>query len=665
MAVDVRAAVRYKRCGHGGGGVVELASVATPRRGAAKVGGLPARLRSALTARGWVQRPEPRVRFGPTLLPGASAVGPGERPLAASFVARAAAVREGLVAHLGHAERFDGRIEWFPPGTSVAWQAALHALDEVLAVSIAAATEADPHARRDWYGLAMDVVRDWGDRVPVGQPIAWSVPVLARRVLNLLALPALLTPELRQDAAGRRRLLVAVYDQADALAAALPRQPADPSLVAAARALFLAGRFFDGMEARAWLETGTATLWAQLREQVAEDGGHVSRSLGAHAAVLADYLAVLAVLRADNDDVPVWGRKRVKGMADFLARLTHPDGALAQFDGDAADGAWPVAELLATAAVVLHEPAFATADELPGLRPLLLVGERGRRAYRGMASGPAVPSGRALRRTGFYVLAGEPGDVMLVDGAARVTSGGTSVFGYELSVGGERLVVTPSAALEERGTMADYARALRARNVVVPASRLRAAEPPTTDTRWTVRDGVQYFFGTCDGVLPGIRFRRRIFCLPGRFWLVADEVSGEGTFAGDSLVHLHPATTVRAAAAGGRPLLAFARSAASTAAMLTAGVRQVTLMGGVVGPESQGWYATTRGQWDAAPAVALRVAGPLPLLVGYAFVPRGDRDGELVLEGNAFELHATLRLGPVVHRLTAVQDEVELHTHPA
>src|SRR5262249_61290974 len=134
------------------------------------------------------------------------------------------------------------------------------------------------------------------------------------------------------------------------------------------------GRLCGGMEARGWLEAGATVLWGQLREQVHEDGGHTSRNAAVHALVLADYLEIFALLLAANDDVPLWARKRVKGMADFLARLLHPDGEVALFHGAALGVARPAHELLATAGTILHEPDMAPPGELPGVWPLLVLG---------------------------------------------------------------------------------------------------------------------------------------------------------------------------------------------------------------------------------------------------------------------------------------------------
>src|SRR5207244_398772 len=107
--------------------------------------------------------------------------------------------------------------------------------------------------------------------------VAWELPALARRVPNLLYLHALFAAELRADPAQRRAVLESLQEQATALAAAVAGQAADHRLIGAGRALFMAGRFFDGMEARGWLEAGATILWNQLREQVNEDGGHRSR----------------------------------------------------------------------------------------------------------------------------------------------------------------------------------------------------------------------------------------------------------------------------------------------------------------------------------------------------------------------------------------------------
>src|SRR5205823_1151849 len=386
--------------------------------------------------------------------------------------------------------------------------------------------------------------------------VAWEVPALARRIPNLIYLQVFFARELRDDPGARRALRESLYLQAAALAATVGEQPADHWLVAAGRALFLAGRFFDGLEARSWLDAGTALLWGQLREQVNEDGGHRARNPVAHALMLADYLEVLAFLRAANDDAPPWARKSVKSMADFLARLLHPDGELPLFHNAALGVARPARELLATAAALFHEPALASAGELPGVWPLLVLGEAGRRAYANLPRRREAAEPRALRRTGFYVLPGDAGDVMLLDGGTPPPGGDPNLFGYELSVGGMRLVVDAGVGGEEPGPWGDYFRSRRAHNTVAVDAVDDRRSPEVSDVRWIMRDGLLYFAGTHDGFAhrtPALKHRRRVFCLPGRFWVIADELLGAGGVEAESFIHLHPDVRL-AAVCRGRPV---------------------------------------------------------------------------------------------------------------
>ena len=97
--------------------------------------------------------------------------------------------------------------------------------------------------------------------------------------------------------------------------------------------------------------------------------------------------------------------------------MLHPDGEIPLFHGGLVTVERPTREVLALAAAVLHEPLLATAGEMPGIWPMLVLGESGRRVYAHLPrQRTTVAEPRALRRSGFYVLPGEPGDVMVLDG---------------------------------------------------------------------------------------------------------------------------------------------------------------------------------------------------------------------------------------------------------
>jgi uncharacterized heparinase superfamily protein len=593
--------------------------------------------------RGWGKKPEPRVRFGQPFLPGLAHLVAEHRAAAAPLLARATDVREGRFTHLGHTVAFGEEVDWAPRGTSEAWRTALHGLDDVVALGVAAALSASPDERLGWWHAATGRFSAW---LTNGRSANAATVAQARRIVSLIYLHACFTPELRADPRIRRTLLDALYAEVVALAVAAPRQTSEASLVATARALFMAGRFFDGMEAREWLDAGTTLLWAQLREQVNEDGGHRDRCPAMHAFVLTEYLEVLAILRASNDDVPMWGRKRIKGMADFLARLLHPDGTLPLLVGTPIE-VRPPREILATAAIVLHEPAFGMPGDMPGVWPLLVTGDSGRRVYASLPRTAQPIESRALRRTGYYVLAGANDDAMLLDGGLPRSEGAAGGFPYELSVGGKQLVVGPGAPVDPQHTLAQYASSARARNVLVGRTGASATPMRSTSTEseqhWAVRDGLVFFSGI-DHAVAELRHRRCVFCLPGRFWVVCDEIDGTGLWEGESLVHLHPDTLVKAVCAG-HPQFIVGRDERSWMSVIFGGADEVRLSTGVEGPRPQGWHGVASGAFLPSPTIAIATRGTLPLVAGYALLPRSTESAELAFERDAFQLRATVRPG--------------------
>src|SRR5262249_42337292 len=150
-----------------------------------------------------------------------------------------------------------------------------------------------------------------------------------------------------------------------------------------------------------------------------------------------------------------------------LARLLHPSGELALGDGGPFAMAHPGGELMAVAAVVLEEPAFAVHETLPGIWPVALLGKRSRPGYQALGRAPQTGTApRALRRTGYYVLPGDEGDVMILDAAGSATARNSGSFAFECSIGGRLLVVGPGAGGDDGHPLASWAKSANARNVV-------------------------------------------------------------------------------------------------------------------------------------------------------------------------------------------------------
>jgi uncharacterized heparinase superfamily protein len=622
---------------------------------------LQGRLRSALLTRAWNRGPEPRVRFGQPLLPGLACLGVEDRPAATSLLAAAESLRAGHITLLGRSTPCTGEIDWAGRDATPTWRVALHGLEHLGPAGFAAVLAESPEERAEWWCLVATQLQEWLTRGRRGHGAAARLEAQTRRVTNLIQLATIFATELEADPELRRALLESIYADATSLAVTLPRHPADVWLVVGARALFTAGRFFDGEEARGWVDTATTILWRQLRDLVHDDGGLRDRSPARQALVLTEYLEVFASLWADVEEIPAWERKRVRVMTYCLARLLHPDGALALGDGGPIVVPHAGHELMAVAAIVLEEPVFATATELPGIWPVAILGKRSRRVYQALARAPqggAAP--RALRRTGFYVLPGGDGDVMILD-AAGSGAGRTGSFAFECSVGGQLLVVGPGAGADDGHAFASWARSPQARNVLVDrrvftATPGRAGNEP--EIYWTMRDGLLCFTGV-DQRGADLRHRRCVFCLSGRFWIVCDELVGSGQWDGESLLHLHPDVRLRAICAG-RPSFVAERSERASVGIVLAGDGEVRVQTGLDGARPQGWYAPRPGEFVAAPVVSLPVSGALPLVTGYALLPRSAEPASLTLDTDTMQLRAVLRHGDEEFTITVLDHDVEL-----
>lgn len=106
-----------------------------------------------------------------------------------------------------------------------------------------------------------------------------------------------------------------------------------------ARALVLAGLFFEGEAAGNWLAKGLRILDGQLPEQVLADGGHFERSPMYHALVLEGLLDLIQIGRQyalSPDRVMQW-EVLAKRMLAWLRIMIHPDGGIAFFNDAAFD----------------------------------------------------------------------------------------------------------------------------------------------------------------------------------------------------------------------------------------------------------------------------------------------------------------------------------------
>jgi len=247
---------------------------------------------------------------------------------------------QGIFRHL-HEERTLGRPpDWLlgPRDHGRLWTVTLHY--HPWAWELAAIVAANSPCAAQAGGLYKEYVADWIDCCDLShsgaRQLAWNSYAIATR-LGWWARSAVrlgsawwsANPQFRQ------RFLSSFWSQADHLANNIEWDLRGNHLVRDAVGLAWAGRFWDGPDARRWLEQATALALGQATEQVLADGGHFERSPMYHKHVMDDFDLLSRLI----DDAAVRERLQavVARMNEFAKWMRHPDGGLALFNDAALD----------------------------------------------------------------------------------------------------------------------------------------------------------------------------------------------------------------------------------------------------------------------------------------------------------------------------------------
>lgn len=316
-------------------------------------------------------------------------------------------------------------------------------------------------------------------------------------------------------------------------------------LLANAKALVLAGLYFDGAEADTWLRKGLEIYARELPEQILPDGGHFELSAMYHAIILEDLLdllnaahtygrteSLLAALPPTIDRMRIW-----------LAAMTHPDGEPALFN----DAAFGIA---------------AARAELEG--------------YARRLGLPAQPTSRDrlchLAASGYVRL--DRGDAAAILDIAAVGPNylpghaHADTLSLELSLRTERIIVNGGTSTYERGPLREEQRATRAHSTVEIAGedssevwasfrvarRARVHDISVADTA-----DATSVSATHDGYrrLPGKPLHRRTWTMSDCALEIRDQLVGPHPIAAIARFHLAPGVTAsndRLVTASGRIL---------------------------------------------------------------------------------------------------------------
>jgi uncharacterized heparinase superfamily protein len=404
--------------------------------------------------------------------------------------------------------RIVAAADWSRAAWPALWLYHLHYHDDLVA-------EGAPE-RRDWHRSLLD---RWIADNPPGRSPGWDPYPTSRRICNWVRWS--LDGGTLDPAA-----IASLAVQARWLERRLEYHLLANHLFVNAKALIVAGTFFQGPEAERWRSLGHRILARELDEQVLADGGHVERSPMYHAALLLDLLELIALGSATGEPPPATWRAHAGRMLAWLGTMTHPDGEIGLFNDAAFDGA-PRCSALSSYASALGVPASTVPP-----RPVTFLHQTGyaRLEARGavlicdMAPiGPDYQPGHAHADTLGFELS--------LHGRRLIVDSGTSRYGIgperqrQRSTGAHNTIMVDGADSSE--IWAGFRVARRAR--VVGA---RAESTPDAATAEAAHDGYRR--------LRGVGEHRRRWELRDGSLTIHDHLAGRGQHQVSTALHLHP-----------------------------------------------------------------------------------------------------------------------------
>lgn len=459
------------------------------------------------------------------------------------------------------------------------WRYNLHYFDDLVAQGAA--------ERAPWHRA---LVERWIAENPPGHGTGWEPYPTSLRIVNWVKW-ALTDGQTARD--GEPRLLDAALHslavQARWLRARLEIHLLGNHLWANAKALIFAGAFFDGAEARNWLDKGLALMRRELREQILPDGGHFERSPMYHATLLEDLLDLVQL--GDRypgviapDALAAWRETAVR-MLRWLRVMTHPDGEIAFFNDAAFGIAASLAALEDYARRVLALPlARDERDDEPRIDVL-------------------PDSGYVRLHSGTAVLIA---DVAPIGPDYLPGHAHADTLSFELSLHGRRVLVNSGTStyvadaerLRQRGTAAHNTVVVDGADSSEVWSSFRVARRARPiDVEWGQEaDGTLWLRAGHDGYrrLAGRVVHWREWRLTSTCLTVVDRLEGEARSA-QARFHLHPQATP---ADVGADVSALRAEAATWHPRFGLSLDNQVLVGGFGG----GARLETAFHWPAAPA---------------------------------------------------------------
>lgn len=400
--------------------------------------------------------------------------------------------------------------DWTNPKWAKLWLYHLHYFDDL--------NSDGADRRREWH---LDWLHRWVKENPPGNGVGWEPYPCSRRIVNWIKWAmrgAPLPTEATHSLAVQSRWL----------RQRLEWHLLGNHLFANAKALVFAGMFFDGAEARRWLDRGLSIAAKELDEQVLDDGGHFERSPMYHAIFLEDLLDLVNVVLAYGHEAPASWTRKIDRMRHWLATMVHPDGKIAFFN-DAALGMAPTRSQLEAYATRLGLPATCEVKE--------------KVVY--------------LRESGYVRLSSD--DATLLADMAPLgpeylpAHAHADTLSFELSLHGQRVFVNSGTSLYGTGPERKRQRGTAAHNTVT----IDGEDSSEVWAGFRVGRRARVRHATVDGLGPTARaehngyqhlsghpIHNREWRFDQRQLVVTDRIEGSGNHRVEVAFHLHPNVAV-------------------------------------------------------------------------------------------------------------------------
>ncbi|MBI5092340.1 MAG: alginate lyase family protein [Candidatus Hydrogenedentes bacterium] len=365
-----------------------------------------------------------------------------------------------------------------------------------------------------------------------------------------------------------------------------------------------------------WRKTGYERLTNQLRMQVYPDGAQYELAPSYHNKCLADFDIAYQLARDSKTDLPREFAQRLESMYDYLMWIAKPSG-LSPTPSDS--GALDTRKVLATGAERFNRDDF---------RYIATSGAQGK-----------APDGlsHVLAHAGYYAMrSGWDSQALFLffdGGPLGVSHSHEDKLAFELSAYGRDFLIDPGPYHYTNDQWRQYFVSTAAHSTILidglgqnRSSGIELEAPEHPKPIWQSDDTLDFASATYDSGygpdhLPVTHRRSIVFVKPQvgpkpnkypGFWIILDEIAGEGTHRVESLFHYAPGLTVtQDADLSVRTTMPEGPNLRITPAPHDG--LQAAIITGQETPTIQGWYALGHNDRQPAPVVSYSVTAKLPL----------------------------------------------------